>query len=175
MDEEYLVSQSKKGDKNAFSLLIEIYEDRLYKTAWGMLQDSEDASDALQNCVLKAYLSMNSLRNDLYFKYWINRILINSCCDILRHRKKVIYMQDVDGIGVFDAYDDSTLDVRDAMGKLEEKYRWILSLRYYEDLSYEEISETLSCPIGTVKSRLNFALKKLREAMNVNSLTEVEK
>lgn len=173
MDEEYLVAQSKKGDKNSFSALIEIYQSRLYKTACGMLGNTQDANDALQDCILKAYMSIESLKYDYYFKYWINRILINSCNDILRRRKKVIYIEDAGINEGSEDYDVTNLDIRMSLQKLDLKYRNIIALRYYQDLSYEEIAEILNCPTGTVKSRLNYALKKLRDAMNKNGLSEV--
>lgn len=166
MDEEYLVVQSKKGDKNAFAALIEIYQGRLFKTSCAILGNRQDAYDALQECILKAYLAIDSLKYDYYFKYWINRILINSCNDILRRRKKIVYMDEADLEGVSDDYDVSNLDMKIAMKKIESKYRDILALRYYQDLSYEDIAEILNCPVGTVKSRINYALKKLRAAMN---------
>jgi len=174
MDEEYLVSQSKKGDKSAFTSLVEIYQSRLYRTAYGMLGNSQDANDAFQDCILKAYMSIDSLKYDYYFKYWINRILINSCNDILRRKKKVVYMEDVGITGSSEYYDITTLDIRISLQKLEPKYRNIIALRYYQDLSYEDIAEVLNCPLGTVKSRLNYALKKLRDIMNKSGAAEVE-
>jgi RNA polymerase sigma-70 factor (ECF subfamily) len=175
MDEGYLVEQSKKGDKGAFSTLVELYQNRLYKTACAILGNSQDANDALQDCVLKAYLSIDSLRNDFYFKYWMNRILVNSCNDIYRRRKKVVYIEDEEIRSEHDEIDDSGLDVRIAMGKLNSKYRSILALRYYQDLSYEDIAEILNCPTGTIKSRINYALKKLREVIDRGYMEEVEK
>lgn len=173
MDEIYLIGQSKNGDKSAFSALVEIYQNKLYRTAYGILGNSQDAYDALQDCILKAYLSIGSLRNDYYFKYWMNRILINSCNDIIRRKKKVIYIEDSEIRGDSGEYDDSSLDMKIAMDKLEQKYRLIISLRYYQDLSYEDIAETLNCPVGTVKSRLNYAIKKLRDTMEKGGLREV--
>lgn len=173
MDEVLLIGQSKNGDKSAFAALVDIYQNKLYRTAFGILGNSQDSYDALQDCILKAYISIGTLRNDYYFKYWINRILINSCNDIIRRKKKVIYIDDTELMEAPDNYDVSGLDVRIAMDKLEPKYRLILSLRYYQDLSYEDIAETLNCPVGTVKSRLNYALRKLREIMDRTGLKEV--
>lgn len=175
MDEEHLVEQSKKGDKSAFTALIEVYQDRLYRTAWGMLGNSQDAYDALQDCILKAYISIGSLKYNYYFKYWINRILVNSCNDMLRRRKKVLYMEDVGSLGAADDYDVSNIDIKMAMKNIDPKYKNILVLRYYQDLSYEDIAEVLNCPTGTVKSRLNYALKKLRTAIDKGGLMGVEK
>lgn len=173
MDEEYLVEQSKKGDKSAFTALIEIYQNKLFKTSCAILGNRQDACDALQECVLKAYLAIDSLKYNYYFKYWINRILINSCNDIMRRRKKIVYMEDPDTAEVSDDYDVSGLDMRIALKKLDSKYRDILALRYYQDLSYEDIAEILNCPVGTVKSRINYALKKLRDIMDKGSKMEV--
>ena len=173
MDEASLIARSKNGDKSAFSALVEIYQNKLYRTAYGVLGNSQDAYDALQDCILKSYISIGSLRNDYYFKYWLNRILINSCNDIIRRRKKVIYIEDSDAMGKPDEYDDSSLDIKIALSKLEQKYKLIISLRYYHDLSYEDISEVLNCPLGTVKSRLNYAIKKLRETLEKGGLKEV--
>lgn len=173
MDEVYLVSRSKNGDKSAFAALVDMYQNKLYRTACCIIGNSDDAYDALQDCVLKAYISIGALRNDYYFKYWINRILINSCNDIIRHRKKVIYIDDTEFMEETDSYDVAGLDVRMAMDKLDSKYKLILSLRFYQDLSYEDIAETLNCPVGTVKSRLNYALRKLRDSMDKTGSKEV--
>lgn len=175
MDEVHLVGLSKKGDKNAFTVLIEQYQNKLYRTAYAVLGSSQDAYDALQDCILKAYLSIDSLRNDYYFRYWINRILINSCNDLLRKRKKVVYMEDLDIQGEEDSLNDSSLDIRIAMHKLNDKYRHILALHYYQGLTYEDIAETLNCPVGTIKSRINYALRKLREIMGKDDRVEVER
>jgi RNA polymerase sigma factor, sigma-70 family len=173
MDEGYLVGLSKRGDKSAFSSLIEYYQDKLYRTAYAILGNDHDAYDALQDCVLKAYLAIDTLRNDFYFKYWINRILVNSCNDIARHRRKVIYVEDTDMDGAVEEFDAGDVDIKIAMGKLDSKYRSLLALRYYQDLSYEDIAEILNCPVGTAKSRINYALKKLRLVMDKSGLTEV--
>lgn len=175
MDEGYLVERSKKGDKSSFSTLTELYQDRLYRTAYAILGNSQDAYDALQDSILKAYLSIGSLKNDFYFKYWINRILINSCNDILRRRKKVICVEDMEIGEMQSDIDERSIDVGIAMRKLSPKYRSILALRYYQDLSYADIAETMNCPTGTIKSRINYALKKLRELISEDNLEEVKK
>jgi RNA polymerase sigma-70 factor (ECF subfamily) len=83
-DEVHLAGLSKKGDKNVFTVLIEQYQSKLYRTAYAVVGNSQDAYNALQDCILKTYLSIDTLKNDYYVSYWINRILIDSCNDLLR-------------------------------------------------------------------------------------------
>jgi RNA polymerase sigma-70 factor (ECF subfamily) len=68
-------------------------------------------------------------------------------------------MEDLDVQGEEDSLNDSSLDIRIAIGKLNDKYKAILAMHYYQGLTYEDIAETLSCPVGTIKSRINYALK----------------
>ena len=84
-----LVLQAKKHDKEAFVKLVENYQVSMYKTAIAILQNDEDAADAIQETILKCYEKLSTLKKDSYFKTWMIRILINNCNEMLRHKGRV--------------------------------------------------------------------------------------
>lgn len=152
-----------KGNKEAFINLMEVYKLDMYRMGKAILDTDEDIGDAMQETVLKAYQNIKKLQKVESFKSWLLRIMVNECNNILRHKKKVIVF---DKFFNEDSYEDSydNLDnqpVLKAVKKLEDNFRKVILLHYYEDLSVKDISRTLDISEGTVKSRLSRARKKL--------------
>jgi RNA polymerase sigma-70 factor (ECF subfamily) len=158
-----LVGLAQAGDKGAFIQVFEQVQDSLYRTACVILENESDAYDALQDVALKAYKNLPQLREPRYFKTWITRILINKCCAILRERKKLSLFGDMSMVQV-NLRENSpfSIGVMEAVSRLSFPYRAVIVLRYLEGYSQKEIARILKCPLGTVKSRLNAALKKLK-------------
>ena len=88
------VKKAKKGNKLAFEEIIMENIDYLYRVAYGMLQNENDISDAVSATVLKAFEKIKSLKKEEYFRTWITRILINECNNLLREKKKIVYIED---------------------------------------------------------------------------------
>lgn len=153
------VKASQKGDQAAFSRLIESNQQSMYRVAYAMLQNDSDALDAIQESIIKAYISINRLQKSELFKTWLIRILINQCNYLLRQRKKVIPLEVTMTERKTRAEPDidTQLTVKVALQKLDEQLRIIVVLFYYEDLSIKEIARLSNLPVGTVKSRLNRA------------------
>ena len=161
---EPLVDKAAHGDRNAFIKLIEPRKEQIYKTAFVQLSNEQDAMDAVQETILKAFERIHTLRNGHYFYTWLIRILLNECHNIQRRNKKVVF---IDSRKIEDALDKKCMDsypaeYEDMLKNLGEIHRTVIDLRYNQDLSISQIAEVLDIPEGTVKSRLNKAIKKLR-------------
>ena len=166
------------GDANAFETLVLEYEKNVYNIALRMTGNSEDAADMTQEAFIKAYNSLQSFRGDSKFSVWLYRIVSNVCLDFLRSKNRrptvSLSVEDDDGEDAqLDVADESQspellLDrkltrysVRRGLDSLPPDYRQILLLREIQGLSYDEIAQALSLEVGTVKSRIFRARKRL--------------
>lgn len=161
------VEKAQKGDKEAFETIIMEVIDSLYRVAYGILENEEDASDAISNATLKAYEKIATLRQLEFFKTWITRILINECNAIIKQKQKVIYIDNYteNQNDTYTNNNETIIDVKQAMNKLEKELKQIVILYYFDDLSVEEISDMLEIPKGTVKSRLSRARQVLAKEL----------
>lgn len=165
MNQADLVAKAKKGNWQAFLQMALARQDHLYYKALALLQNEHDAADAVEESMLKAYSSMASLKEPRYFQTWLTRILIHTCIDMQRFRKKHVRLESGMLEGEASCPQESLalkLDLHEQLTSLDDKYRTILVLRYYEDLKVEEIADLLGLPVGTVKSRIYYGLKKLQ-------------
>ena len=173
-----IVRKVLQGDVNAFEKLVTEYEKAVYAIAQRMTGNPEDAADMTQETFIKAYNSLGSFRGDSKFSVWLYRIANNVCLDFLRSRSRKptvsLSVEDDEGEeSQLDVADESqspelllerglTRDaVRRGLDTLPPDYRQILLLREIQGLRYEEISSALGIDLGTVKSRIFRARKKL--------------
>lgn len=176
--EAAIVRKVLGGDANAFETLVLEYEKNVYNIALRMTGNSEDAADMTQEAFIKAYNSLQSFRGDSKFSVWLYRIVSNVCLDFLRSRNRrptvSLSVEDDDGEDAqLDVADESQspellLDrkltresVRRGLDSLPPDYRQILLLREIQGLSYDEIAQALGLEVGTVKSRIFRARKRL--------------
>lgn len=176
--EAQIVRKVLQGDVNAFEKLVTEYEKSVYAIALRMTGNAEDAADMTQETFIKAYNSLQSFRGDSKFSVWLYRIASNVCLDFLRSRSRKptvsLSVEDDEGEEVeLDVADESqspelllerglTRDaVRRGLQALPPDYRQILLLREIQGLSYEEIADALRIEVGTVKSRIFRARKRL--------------
>ena len=176
--EAQIVRRVLEGDVNAFEDLVTEHEKGVYAIAQRMTGNAEDAADMTQETFIKAYNSLSSFRGDSKFSVWLYRIATNVCLDFLRSRSRKptvsLSVEDDDGEEVeLDIADESqsperllerglTRDaVRRGLNALSPEYRQILLLREIQGLSYEEIADVLTLEVGTVKSRIFRARKRL--------------
>ena len=175
-EELALLRRAKDGDSAAFEEIVRAHEATVYHLALRQLGSREDAEDAAQEVFLKAYTGLQSFRGESRLSVWLYRVTNNVCIDFLRRRKETVslYAQDEDGepleLEIPDArFDPAALaeraDLREQVGRALDKLppdaRQILLLRELGGQSYDEIAQTLSLDIGTVKSRIFRARKKL--------------
>lgn len=156
---EHDVKLAKKGDKSAFVRLIDKNKTSMYRLAKSILKSEDDICDVMQETILKAFKCLSSLNNNKYFKTWLIKILINESYTLLRKRNKLVSFDKVKDEGYLDTYENT--EVLSAINSLEEDFRIVTILYYYEDLSIQNISSIINVPEGTVKSRLSRARTKL--------------
>ena len=176
--EAAIINAVLDGDVNAYEHLVKAYEKNVYNLALRMTGNSEDAYDMSQEAFIKAYNSLHSFRGDSKFSVWLYRIVSNVCLDFLRSRNRKatvsLSMENDDGEEVeLDIADEASspqllLDrsltrdaVRRGLQSLPPDHREILLLREIQGLSYDEIASALGLEVGTVKSRIFRARKKL--------------
>ncbi|RJP23946.1 MAG: sigma-70 family RNA polymerase sigma factor [Candidatus Omnitrophota bacterium] len=165
------------GDTEAFRELVARYNGLIYRIAYSMVGNEEEARDAAQEVFYRAFRALKSYNPTWPFGAWLRRITVNYMLD-QRKKKKVqtvsITMDETVELDVPDSamnprekrrQSEQNRSVWEAMNQLPDKYRMILSLRHFENLSYEEISETLSLPLGTVMTNIHRARKKLAEML----------
>ena len=164
------IKACKRGDRTAFRDLFEAHKDRVYTIAFHYGGDEALARDVTQQVFLKLFTSINQFREDSRFTTWLYRIVANACADEHRKRKRFvpfspeIEVRHMSARGSQEeAYHRRQVadSVRSAIAELTPKLRLPILLKYVEDLSYDEIAESLGISIGTVSSRLNRGHKML--------------
>lgn len=163
-----LLQRSISGDEHAFEQIFHDYKNLVFKTAYLMLRNEEDAEDILQTVFLKVHRSLQTYDSaKSAFTTWLHRITINQCLNFKRKKRfnLIALTQQLENLLVSPT--DQAAQVEDrqsldtALSHLSEKLRPVIVLRYYWDMSYAEIAMTMEIPLGTVKSRLSQAVEKL--------------
>ncbi|MGL4797256.1 MAG: sigma-70 family RNA polymerase sigma factor [Paraclostridium sp.] len=164
MLKELKVKRAIKGDEKYFIEIVDDIKEKLYTIAYSYVKNEQDALDIVQETVYKAYTSIDTLKNPKYFNTWITRILINNSMNTLNKNNKVGYIEEYKQIEETELTIDidQKLDISNALDELEEKHKNVIKLKYFEDLTLNEISNKLNIPIGTVKTYLNKGLNRLR-------------
>ena len=166
-----LVQRARDGDREAFARLAADQADRLYATAFLILRSPDAARDAAQEALLDAWRGLRGLREADRFGPWLNRLLVRRCA---RHRTRADRELNVDIVDPRQAPDaaDRIAD-RDELERgfrrLTAEQRMVLVLRFYYDLSVEQVADELALPVGTVKSRTNRALAAMRSALQAEA------
>lgn len=163
-----LIVKAKKGDAFAFQKLIHLEKEKLYKMAYVYMKDEEEALEVFQETVYQAFKSIKKLKEDRYFSTWIIRILINISISTLRKKKRVVMinkeiLDNMAGNHVVET--DVRIDLLNALNEMDEKYKTVLLLRYYQDYTIQQIAVILDCPEGTVKTNISRGIAVLREKM----------
>ena len=153
---------------------MKIYKTYLYKIAFSYVKDEQKALDILQECVYRALLNIEKLKKPKFFKTWITKILINVSINYIQKESKIVYLEN----GVPEKPQHSSLhiedklDLYDAIDCLREDYKTVIVLKYFNDLSINEISSIMELPINTVKSHLKRAKDELRQILKEGELNE---
>ncbi len=180
MDDLECVARATAGDLGAFDDLVERYQRAVYNLAYRMLGNAADAEDAAQETFLRAYASLSSYQATRKFGTWLLSITSHWCIDRLRRRKVISleFLQDISLVGGLSDGPESEVmareherDVQRWLGLLPEAYRLIIVLRYWHDLSYNEIAEVTALPLSTVRMRLFRARKLLAAAYDTAMYT----
>ncbi len=183
MEQERLWAlQAQQGDEDAFAHIVEAYQRPVYNLAYRMLGNAQEAEDATQEAFLRLYTRIETYDPSRKLSSWILSIASHHCIDRLRKRRgQTVSMEDVqaerwlpDGDP---APEDRTLAqehefrIRRLLNSLPAQYRLVIILRYWHDMSYEEIAEITSSTQSAVKSRLHRARQAMAEALAQDSAT----
>jgi RNA polymerase sigma-70 factor, ECF subfamily len=165
-----LIRRAQAGDEEAFGLMFEEYKNLVYRTTYLTLGTAADAEDIVQEVFLQVHRSLDSYDpNRGAFSTWLYRITVNRCLNWRRGRPHTDSLEDLAGDEATgtaghpaDGYEEDD-SVRRALDRLNKKLRVVVILRHYWDLSYAEIAQIMDLPLGTVKSRLNLAMRQMRD------------
>jgi RNA polymerase sigma-70 factor (ECF subfamily) len=182
-DDAQLVKASQQGDQDAFALLVQRHQRRVFNLVLRMLQDYEDAGEVTQEAFLAAWQGLPSFRGEARFPTWLYRIAYHCCLRQLERRKRERDLQAViqaeqilEGMNkekwVEDILElrDRQAIVREQLEQLPTKYRMVLILRHLQEMTYEEMATVLSIPVGTVKTHLFRARNLLKERLLAQKL-----
>ena len=160
-----LIRKAKKGDKEALLSLIMAQQSDYYKLAFVYMKNEDDVLDALQDMIVKLYDNINKLKKDEAFYSWSKTILVNICKSKLKENKKLLLLEEIKEDTLVEDFDNpqDKIILERYISKLSIKHQEIIKLRYYLDYDYESISQILEIPLGTVKSRLNAGITKMKE------------
>ncbi|MDH4036388.1 MAG: sigma-70 family RNA polymerase sigma factor [Candidatus Krumholzibacteria bacterium] len=178
-----LVARARTGDERAYRALLDKYERPVFSICLRMVRNRDDATDLAQESFIKVFGSLDRYNQAYAFSSWLFKITSNLCIDYLRKRRidTLPMDQPIDGekgeiqrqYAAPDPTPAESFDRREkmerlesAIGSLPEHYRIMLILRHQEDLSYEEIADHLSIPLGTVKARIHRAREMLKGLLN---------
>lgn len=178
--DEELLSRSRDGDAEAFTLLVERYQRMLFTIAYRYLGNTEDAGDAAQEALVRAFKNLAAFRGQCSFKTWLQHIIANVCRDELRRLKRRPTLSLDNLLETGSEFRERPADevaspeeifltregedrLHSLIQALTPEYRVVVIMRDLQGFSYEEIATQLGCPVGTVKSRLNRARQFLRQ------------
>nr|WP_315024844.1 sigma-70 family RNA polymerase sigma factor [uncultured Aminipila sp.] len=137
-------------------------KENFYKIAFSYVKNQQDALDVIQEATCRAYTSIKSLRSPEYFNTWFVRIVINTSISTLRKNRKYVQMIDDEQATASDGIDESRYDLVKALDILDMKYKSIILLKFYEDMTFKQIGEVLKKPESTIKTNYYKAMEILK-------------
>jgi len=166
-DENACLERVKKGDKDAYGVIVKNYMKRAYYIALNFVKTEQDAMDISQEAFIKAFRYIKKFKTGHPFFPWFYRLLKNLCLDWLKKNKvrSEIPLEDTKSIGSCDDVVEIKTQVWDGIEKLPLEQREIIILRYFHGFSYKEIASILAKPIGSIMSNLYYAKQNLRKIM----------
>jgi RNA polymerase sigma-70 factor, ECF subfamily len=174
-DERTIIKSILEGQIQEYGLLVERYQNPVFRVIFNMVNDYEDARELTQDVFVKAYESLSQYNPEYKFFSWIYRIAINRALLFVRNKKPYVSLEKIafqkeTNPGPDTEYDLKTRDalVGKAIESLKEMYKTVVLLKYYAGLSYTEIADTLEIPEKTVKSRLFDARMMLKDKLEKN-------
>jgi RNA polymerase sigma-70 factor (ECF subfamily) len=176
--ERKLVERAMHGDEEAFDALIGRVGDQLHSVARRILRDPYLAEDATQRALLDAWRNLPSLRDPDRFEAWLYRLLVNDCHAEGRRERRHhanLRLLDTDEPAIHDssARIATQQQLDQAFRRLSVEHRTVVVLIHYLGLSAGEAADALGTPVGTVRSRLHYALKHLRDAVEADARSEM--
>jgi RNA polymerase sigma factor (sigma-70 family) len=170
-----LVEACKKGNRKAQFELYQLYHMAMYNTALRIVGDSDDAEDVMQEAFLKAFIKLDSFREEVSFGAWLKRIVINKALDFLRLKREQISLEEAGEVSQMVEEEQDTGDVeyraeaiKKAIYNLPEGYRVVLTLILLEGYDHDEVSSILNISNATSRTQYHRAKKRLIELLREN-------
>ena len=168
-----LVERARDGDEVAFSELVDLDADRCYAIAYRILRDVERAQDAVQQAFLLAWRELPRLRDPERYEVWLHRLLVNACYEeFRRYRRWSANVRTLPVEGPAGPDETVSIDDRDALERafrtLSPEHRAVVVLHHHAGMPLASIAEVAGVPVGTIKSRLHYATRILRDALAVD-------
>jgi len=182
LNEQELIQGLRKGDELAFKYLVDNYQDRVYNTAIGIVQNAEDAEDVAQEVFIQVYRSIHNFKGESKLSTWLYRIATTRALDLLRSRKSkkrfgllqrlfgegnepLFELPDFNHPGIALDRKENAAKLFKAIGQLPENQKIAFTLHKVEDLSYQEISEVMKTSVPAVESLMHRAKQNLRKML----------
>ncbi len=170
-DEQQLIARAQRGDAEAYAALVRQYQEVAFRAAFLILRDVDEAADAAQDAFLRAYRALGSFKLSKPFRPWILRIVTNQALNRIKFTARRAKMTERYGRSIaMDSPQEQSIEASEqnerllqAVSKLSDDERALVSLRYFLELPEAEVADALKIPLGTVKSRLHRTLARLRE------------
>lgn len=177
MEDKELIGKILNSDTRnyGFNLLVRTYQQRIYWHVRKMVIDHDDANDLTQEIFIKVYRNIHNFRQDSRLYTWIYRIAVNECLSFLQKKKRKFFLPIHDVAkelsekldqGQFISGDEIQLKLQKALITLPDKQRMVFNMKYFDDMSYEEISEATNTSVGALKASFHHAVKKIEEFLN---------
>ena len=174
LNEIKLIKESMKGNKESFGILIKNNKEYLYKMAFLYVKDEQDALEVIHETVYRAFLNIEKLKKAKFFNTWITRILINVSIDFLKKKGKNEMLDESTPI-IKERCEISTeekLDLYNAIDLLNDNYKTVIIMMYFNDMKIKDISKVMEIPENTVKTYLRRAKQALGEILKEGYLNE---
>jgi RNA polymerase sigma-70 factor (ECF subfamily) len=167
VDQRGLIERAQRGDHDAFAELVEPALARLAATARLILRDRELAHDAVQEALIRAWRDVRVLRDPERFDAWLYRLTVNACLDLTRRQRRRVVEVGLEVTPLPGTPDPSGELARrelvdEALGSLDPGHRAVVALHYLVGLPMREVADVIGIPLGTVQSRLHYALARMR-------------
>jgi RNA polymerase sigma-70 factor, ECF subfamily len=168
-----LVERARDGDDVAFEELVDLDGDRCYAIAYRILRDVELAQDAVQQAFLLAWRELPRLRDPERFEVWLHRLVVNACYEeFRRYRRWSTNVRSLPADGPGGGDETISIDDRDALERafrrLTPEHRAVVVMHHHAGMPLASIAEVAGVPVGTIKSRLHYATRILRDALAVD-------
>lgn len=178
-DAEIIAKFADENSKEeAFSLLLQKYQQKIYWHVRRMVIDHDDADDVVQDIFIKVWRNLDKFREDSQLYTWLYRIATNECITFLNKKKQKqnvsldsedsSYLAETLSSGSYFNGDRAQMKLQQALLTLPEKQRLVFNMKYFEDLKYDEISEILGTSVGALKASYHLAVKKIENFFQKN-------
>ncbi len=174
--EQTLIRRAQKGDQDAFAALVEEHQRYIYNLALRVLKDENEALDLTQETFVRAWTALPNFRGQSQFRTWLYRITTNLCYNRLPNLRRSLndlgddVMEEIPEPNIENPVQEiesseTRAHLHQAIDALDANYKLLITLRYQNELSYDEIASTLNLPLGTVKTGIFRAKEQLRKSL----------